>query len=493
MAWLGGAVGAFAFAPFSLTILLVPAFGILVRLIDAAAGVKSAFRLGWWFAFGHFTLGLWWISKALLVDIDQFWWMVPFAIFALPAALALFPAIAIAVAKRMVPHGFPLAMALVLAWCVAEIGRGTLFTGFPWNLAGQSWGAYPVMAQTVSVYGIYGLSLVTVLAATLIGLGRLRPVAAGAALVAGLAVFGVLRLPADPIPLTETQIRLVQPNVPQTDKWKAELRAAHIQNLVDLTLLPPQQEGRPPEIVIWPETALPLILEAGTPTFRLLERLSRDRSLVTGAIRIDRAGGVRIFNSLFLFEGGALAEAYDKSHLVPFGEYVPFSEYLSFMRVAARVNFTPGVGLRTLEMVAGPAFSPLICYEIIFPGKVVQAGGTGIARPAWLVNLTNDAWYGVSNGPYQHRIISRIRAIEEGLPVARVANTGISELTDPYGRKVESLELNSRGIIDLRLPMPLDRTLFRELGGYILTLLFLTFSLFIISLQRVLCSSKHIL
>jgi len=472
---LAGAVSALGFAPFSLTFVFVPAFAVLIRLVDRAETAGCAFRLAWWFAFGQFVFGLWWIANALLVDAAQFWWMVPITVLALPAALALFPAVAILIAKRLCGSGLRLALGVALAWSLAELARGFLFTGFPWNLVGQSWGAYPLMAQTASLYGIYGLSLATVLAAVLLAVARPRPAAAGAVLLGALFVFGLVRMPAGPVATSDTLVRLVQPNVPQAQKWDRDLLDDHIQTLVDLTLTPPADGNPVPDIVIWPETALPLVLSDGSPAFRLMERLSETRSLVTGAIRLEDDGERRLHNSLFLFEAGRLAAVYDKHHLVPFGEYVPFQDQLSFMRVAARVNFTPGPGPQRLETPNVPAFSPLICYEVIFPGQVVPDAAAG--RPDWLVNLTNDAWYGYSSGPFQHLVISRFRAIEQGMPLVRVANTGISALIDPYGRKIASLDLQTRGIIDESLPTSLNSTIFERVGWALLLAMYCAVSI----------------
>lgn len=479
LAWGGGALSAFSFQPFGLWPLLILGFGILIRLAAAAHGPWRVFWIVWWFAFGQFTLGLWWIANAMLVDFASFWWMVPVAVLGLPALLAVFPAVLSYLAVRVAGVA-PLTLAA--AWFLAELARGHLFTGFPWNVTGQVWASIPLMAQGASYVGVYGLSLLTLLSAVMIASLRPKQVIGGTAIGIAMLAVGLLRLPSEAVPVTETIARLVQPNVPQKLKWQPDLRAQHIRNLIVLSqrLV---EDGEPrPNLVVWPETAIPMALDQGAPVIDIVADLAKDRVLITGAVRVDRSDPVRpkLFNSLMVFEGQALTQTYDKAHLVPFGEYVPFADYLSFLRVAANVNFSPGPGVTTLRPETGPSFSPLICYEIVFPGAVVSPTDN---RPEVLINVTNDAWYGDSPGPYQHFAITRLRAIEEGLPVIRVANTGVSGMIDPFGRVVGKLDLGSEGILDVALPERLPKTVYAGWSGLALWL-FTLLGVAIILVQR---------
>ncbi len=351
-----------------------------------------------------------------------------------------------------------------------------MLTGFPWNLAGNVWAFAPAVLQLAAVTGVWGLTLITVLAAAAPAVlgepaaGAGRRAFVGAMLALPLLAWGggALRLAAAP-PLGSDVVegvglRLVQPSIEQALKWRPAMRQDHVERQMRLSAA----EGLAGiSHVIWAETAVPYLL---TQEPELRARLARvvpeGGLLITGAPRSGAAEGApRLWNSLHALAGdGGIVGTYDKHHLVPFGEYMPLRSLLGLSKLTAgSVDFAPGPGPLVLRLPGLPPVSPLICYEAIFPGRVLPAG----PRPAWLLNLTNDAWFGTSSGPYQHFASARMRAVEEGLPLVRVANTGISAVVDAYGRTLGRLGLNRTGILDAPLPKPAERvTLYARLGDW---------------------------
>lgn len=461
------------------------AFAGLAWLLRSAGSLWKAFALGWAFAFGYHVAGLYWIANAMLVDSARHAWAVPLAAAGLPAILAIFGGFATLAVWSVRPWmvGRPASEALLLAgvWSIAEWLRGTLFTGFPWNLSAYVWTQSEPMMQVAAFVGAYGLSFLTlVLAVAPSALGR--PGLSGRRLVLACLVgtvsiwgFGSWRLASNP---TETVdgvvLRLVQPNIAQRDKWRPEMRRAHLDRYLEMSLqvkADTRSAGLStnvrPTHVIWPETAVPYFLGEDENLTRLIATAAPPGgAIVTGAPRVERAAEPRVYNSLFAItrEGGVVSR-YDKVHLVPFGEYMPLRNWIEIAPIVQSFqDFTPGPGLVSLAVPGLPAISPLICYEIIFPGAVIPADQP---RPAMLLNLTNDAWYGHSSGPYQHFAISRMRAIEEGVALVRAANTGISGVVDPMGRITAKLDLGARGVIDAELPSPLaSPTVFSSVGNW---------------------------
>lgn len=456
LAFLLGAAATLALPPLCLFPLLFLAFPPVVWMLAGAARRRAAFAVGWWFGFGYFAFGLYWIGNALLVFSDKFLWLLPFASAGLPAFLAFFTGAATWGAW----YGrTPLQRALLFAltWMLAEWLRGHVLTGFPWNLIGYAWAGSDAMLQPAAIFGIYGLSLVAVLSACLpAGLaGSRNPrvlFATAVALPIAAWAGGSLRLgmAADTAPGDGIGLRVVQSDIPQREKWAPEFRERNLRLFLDLSLV-----QRPDWVrhVIWPETAATFLPGDNEPLRRVLAAAAPPGGLlITGAPR--RIGGGRgLANAMIALDGaGHIVAAYDKHHLVPFGEYVPLADYLPIEKITpGRSGFTPGPGPQTLQLPGLPPFSPLICYEIIFPGAVVADG----MRPDWLLNVTNDAWYGVSAGPHQHLAQSRVRAVEEGLPLVRASYTGISAVIDPYGRVLAKRGLNEAGVIDFRLPRAL--------------------------------------
>lgn len=462
VAFLSGAVATLALPPAYVLPALYLAFPVLVWLLGGVSRRRSAFALGWWFAFGYFAAGLYWIGNAMLVHASRHAWLLPFASLGLPAFLAMFGGFA-ALAGRGARSHLARGLRVALAWSALEWLRGHVLTGFPWNLVGHAWAGPDSLAQSASALGVYGVSLLAVLSACLPAAladpGRRRAAAALAAAGALLVVpwlGGAWRLAGAPAAGTDMQpgvgLRIVQAGIPQSEKWRRDLRTRNLGRHLELSV-----RDRPDWVthVIWPENAATFFVEEDPKLRGLIARIvPPGGALLTGAPRRVR-NPLRIWNSVFAVDAaGAVVGRYDKSHLVPFGEYVPFRAWLPMDKVAyGAIDYSPGLGPRTLHLPGLPPVSPLICYEAIFPGAVVDRRD----RPQWLLNLTNDAWYGYTAGPHQHLTMARMRAIEEGLPLVRATSTGISAVIDSYGRILSRMELTGKGALDSRLPRPAAR------------------------------------
>ena len=455
-----GAVAAAALPPVHAIPLLLISVPGLLALLDAAPGPWTAARRGWWFGVGHHICGLYWITEAILFEADRFWWLVPLAVPATAAGLAIFIAVACAVARFATP-GWPRVLALAGAWLLTDMARQFVLTGFPWNPWGSVW-AVPgvfgdVFIQPASLVGVHGLTLATLVLAGLPTLGWGWRIGGGAVL-AGWAVFGLVRL-NDPLPpAPQITVVLVQGNVAQGQKWNQELAVRIFQHYLALSAQGRVQAGAGQVVVIWPETAFPGLLLSDEPARQAIEEAVKGAQSLVGGVRFDEQTRPR--NSLFALEdGGAVAGIYDKWHLVPFGEYIPSWLPLPLM-VMPGGGFGSGPGPRTLHVRGLPAFGALICYEAIFSGEIVDRHD----RPAWLVNVTNDAWFGNSSGPRQHLAAARMRAVEEGVPLVRAANTGISAAFDPHGHELARLGMQEAGTIPVALPAALPETVFGRFG-----------------------------
>ena len=497
LALTAGVFATLALPPFHAVPVLVISFTVLAWLSLGVGGgpadgrtknIIAAFAVGWWFGAGFFAAGLYWLSNALLVDAARFGWMIPFAIGGMAAGLGLFPACACALARLGAGASGQDAVAvarvlwLAVAWVVLEWLRGVALTGFPWNLIGTVWTFSDAMIQPAAWTGVHGLSLATVALATLpAALGwrdahdrRTGIVAAGIFLVGLSAWFGAgwARLaalgPEAASDVVGAQLRLVQPAIPQNLKWSSSARAGHVAKQVEMSTS--ASAASPPTHIIWAETAVPFYLERDAPLRAFIAAAVPDGgALIAGAPRASEpgAGPVRVWNSLHVLDAsGAIAASYDKAHLVPFGEYVPMRAWIPgwITKIThGEVDFSSGPGPVALPIPGLPPASPLICYEVIFEGRVVPREGP---RPGWLLNLTNDAWYGLSPGPYQHFAAARLRAVEEGLPLVRVANNGISAIVDSLGRVRAALALGREGVVDGPLPVALSPTPFSFFGTW---------------------------
>ena len=481
LALLAGALAAAAFAPIHAVPLAPLGLALLVLLLRAA-GPRTAFALGWCFGFGHFLAGLYWVGLAFLVEPDRFAWLIPFAVSGLPAVLAVFPGLVALLAVAAVPRpGFARALAFASAWTLCEWLRAHLLTGFPWNLLGYVWTPVDTVLQAAAFFGIYGLSFLTAFAGAALAAAfeprhsLERRLALGLMLPLGLfALIGIAggpRLREPPaIDLGRPWLTVVQPNIAQTDKWRRELFEAHFAQLLRLSLPERGLSGQGVRLIVWPETATPHYLANDSQRRGLLARLLRPGDLLlAGTVRHGEARGpdTAFWNSLVAIDANAeIVGMYDKHHLVPFGEYLPWRpllEPLGLSKVTAgRVDFRFGPGPATLALPGLPPVQPLVCYEAIFPHEV-----GGELKPGWLLTVTNDAWFGISSGPYQHFEMARGRAVEQGLPLVRAANTGISGVIGPHGEVLARLALNTAGRLDAILPAPLPaRTLYSRLGDW---------------------------
>jgi len=481
LAFVLGFAAVFAMPPLYQIYLLIPAFSGLLWLVAGASSRWRAFVVGWWFGAGFFTAGLYWVSFALLVDAAKFAWLVPFAVFGFAFGLGLFGAVA-AWCVRAVPSGLAgRALLLAAMWVFLEWVRAWLFTGFPWNPLGSVWAFSDTFMQGASVVGVFGMSLLAALLATLPGALTATPpetkrlgliLNAGVlVVVAGAWLGGQQRLAAaTDTTVPDVRLRLVQPNIPQAQKWRPELREGHMMNQVTLAVAPPIAGDPKPTHVIWAETSAPFFIGTHKPWLRLVGASTPSGGLtLLGAPRVV-AGALadgatlNVANSLLAIDDvGQVTATYDKFHLVPFGEYVPLQDWLPLERITQGLgSFVAGPGPTTLDLKGLPPVSPLICYEIIFPGQVTDQQN----RAQWILNLTNDGWYGRTAGPHQHFVSARLRAVEEGLPVVRVAGTGISGIIDAYGRVMQRLELDEKSFIDGDLPLPSQNlTVFAQFGN----------------------------
>ncbi|WP_369413611.1 apolipoprotein N-acyltransferase [Caldovatus aquaticus] len=466
-----GLLAALALPPVHAVPALLVSVPGLLALVGTAPSARRAALLGLFWGWGHFAGGLYWITHAILTEVERFWWLVPIAVPALSFPLGLFVALPAALAWRAAP-GWPRLLVFAGAFILAEMLRGVVLTGFPWNLIGTVWAFAAVPIQGAAWVGVHGLGLATLLLAGLPAAGAgWRPLAGGAAAAAALfGLLGAARLAFVTPPADQPwRVVLVQGNIAQDLKWRPETRLPIFRRYLDLTesaiarLLPDLAPGER-IAVIWPETASPFRLAEDAEARRLIAaRLPPDAVLLAGTLRVEWAPDgrpLRVFNSLLAVDAeGRVTGGYDKAHLVPFGEYMPLRGLLPVRLAPTAMDISPGPGLVAIAPSGLPPLGALICYEVIFPGAVTPA-----PRPAWLVNVTNDAWFGFSAGPYQHLAAARLRAVEEGLPVARAAQTGISALFDPYGRPRTWLGLGETGAITARLPAPRAETVFARLG-----------------------------
>lgn len=505
LALLAGAGTAFAHPPFGVLIGLL-GYPLLMILSERSDTVRGAFWMGWLAGFAYFFVGCWWVAEAFFVNPEQAW-MAPFAASLLPAGLGLFWGAATALYRRWAPLGAVRVLLFAALFCAAEWLRGHVLTGFPWNPAGATWRAGGGMSQFASVVGVYGLSLVTVAAtaalAPLIGPGarRSRLISAGLGALALIAVgtFGAVRLAQSDLQFTDTVVRLVQADVKQETKWSPDAYRSIVDRYVALT---GQAAARTPDVVVWPEGALPASANdvfASADAQAIAGALRPGQTLLMGLARGEAdpmaPEGGRYYNSLFALadEGRAglrVAAVYDKHRLVPFGEYLPLGSIMT------------GIGLRSLvhmpsDFSAGPTPAPisfpnappaqvLICYESLYPGFTPGAAG----RPEWIVNASNDAWFGATSGPRQHLNLASYRAIETGLPIARATPTGISAMIDPWGRIVdgERLDPGVMGVIDAPLPRPTGITPYGRFGDWPFFLAALT--AFLLSLWPLILRSR---
>ncbi|MBV9260003.1 MAG: apolipoprotein N-acyltransferase [Pseudolabrys sp.] len=477
-------------APINAWPVLFLTFPIFVWLIDGSAtgrfgGAGSAAVAGWCFGFGYFVAGLYWIGYAFLVDAKTFGWLLPFAVAGLPAYLAIFTALGAGIARLIWLRGPHRILALAVALTAAEWLRGHALSGFPWNTFGYAITQPLALAQGAALIGVWGLTFIAiavfatpaVLADEAIDTPRpWRAPVLGLMVLAAIGGYGGTRLASRHTEfLPQVKLRIMQPNLQQDEKFNYSAKASVINRYLKLSdrSTGPQSTGISDVThLIWPESAFPFFLTREPDALgQIADLLPEGTVLVTGAIRAGEPepnGRVeRAYNSAYVIDhSGAILSIYDKVHLVPFGEYLPFETFFNRLGLLSltkqRGGFLAGDRRRAMEVPRAPKALPLICYEVIFPEDVVPPD----ARPGWLINLTNDGWFGISSGPYQHFQQARVQAIAQGLPLVRAANTGISAVVDPFGRIVRSLPLGVEGLLDAPLPRAIAPTIYARIGDW---------------------------
>lgn len=500
-----GAAAALAHPPFGILPGLL-GYGVIMLLVDGASEtrpLRSAFLRGWLAGVAYFAIGTWWVAEAFLVDIAAHGWMAPFAVTFMAGGIALFWGLAALLYRAARVTGAWRVIVFAAAFGVAEWIRGHVLTGFPWNLPGESWKAGSLVSQTASLVGAYGLTVLTVGMAAAPALlikarGRESLIAVGAAAAVLLAMtgYGYLRpgytlwapraAPRPPLPPV---VRIVQPDVPQEAKYDPQSFSRILGKYLSLTRQP-SSDGQAPDIVIWPEGAVPALAEdylaEGTWTrAAIIDALSPDQVLIVGAARYEGSPETpSYFNSLLVLrrDGDDLVQLgrYDKHRLVPFGEFLPLDSLLSPLGIKNLVQigdgFTPGARPAPLAIPGLPVIQPLICYESLYPGFTREGASRSGKSPDLIVNVSNDAWFGATSGPLQHLNLASYRAIEEGVPMARATPTGVSAMVDAYGRVIPSSRINQRveAVVDVALPPKVVETPYRRLGD-------LAFSIFIIA------------
>ncbi len=471
---LAGGVSALALPPLGLVPILLLTVPLLLRRIDAAGSAAAALWRGFVFGFGFYAAGLYWITDAILTRLDSFWWAVPLATPLCAVPLAILVALPCA-GCRLAPPGWRRATLLAGLWTLSDLAREFAFTGFPWNPLGSVWEwqdrAGDVMIQPAAWIGVHGLTLATQLVAAAPALGR-RCIAAALLLLALWAGAGTARLAwLRPVATPNPTVVLVQGNIPELEKIDRGFALRSFRTYLRLTeegvrearAMPPggsagaSAGGSAGLAVAWPESAFPGLLDEDEQARQIIMRAAAgaDAALI-GSVRFGADGRPR--NSLLaLLPDGTVAATYDKAHLVPFGEYQPA---LLPVQIVPGGGFAAGLGPRTLHLPGLAPVDPLICYEIIFPGQVVDRRDP----PSWILNVTNDAWYGDSAGPRQHLAAARMRAVETGIPVARAANTGISAAYDGFGHERGRLGWGKSGRLIVALPPRLAPTLLDRFG-----------------------------
>jgi apolipoprotein N-acyltransferase len=495
-----GAVGALAMPPFGVLPALAVAMSVAVWLLDGTAPggarlsiatLRAAAAVGWWFGFGYFVASLWWLGAAFLVEPDEFAWALPLGVIGLPAGLALFPALGFALARVAWSHGPGRILALSVGLGASEWLRGHVLTGFPWNSYGMALAQNLVLMQTGALVGLYGLTLLAVALAaapaTLLTGATLRervaPSLVALAVLALMTGCGALRL-AEPEParVAGVRLRIMQPNLPQDAKFRPENKAEIMQRYLTVSdrATSPEHSGvADVSHLIWPESAFPFVLARDQSALaQIADLLPKGASLITGAVRMAEAlpgeSGPQFFNAIQVVgDDGVIRDSSDKVHLVPFGEYLPLARALNALGLRQFVHvpggFEAGTRAKLIAAPGLPPVAPLVCYEAIFPGEVVPPG----ERPGLMLNVTNDAWFGDTPGPWQHFAQARLRAVEEGLPLVRAANSGVSAVVDPYGRVLAQLGVGIEGVLDSALPAAIAPPPFARFGHWTAGLLFI--------------------
>jgi apolipoprotein N-acyltransferase len=495
IAFASGALCSLAFAPFYLVIFAIISIAIFYFLIDKSNNKKLAFYYGFFYGFGYFLAGNYWIAISLLVDADEFAWLIPFCLTLIPGVLALYFAFLafcfeVIIKKFHFRENHYKITIFAVLWVIFEFLRSYLFTGFPWNLLGYSALFNEAFAQSANIFGVLGLSFLMVLIALLPLLffknNHKKPDKIFAAIIVVLAllnlIYGKNYISDEKLTINhEHKLRIVQANIKQEMKWAEHEKYRNFLKAISLTNSRNLDDIK---TVIWAETSTPYAIEKNSAVVEKLKlAIPKNGSLITGALRFEH-DSYRItsaWNSVFTLSENGIDNFYDKHHLVPFGEYVPLEEYLPFIQKITNgsIGFSKGSGPKTLE-ANGLKYSPLVCYEVIFFDKIIDKNDF----PELLVNVTNDAWFGLSSGPFQHFDMARMRAIEYGISLVRSANTGISAFVDPFGRVIAKIGLNEEGIIDVDLITKNEKTIYATKGSWPLIWLLLAIIAIIFAMKK---------
>lgn len=507
LTFFAGALATLALPPFNFPAVGFVSFPLLVWLIDGAAvdparslprRLLPVFATGWLFGFGYFVAGLWWLGAAMLVDAAEFAVFIPLAVLGLPAILSIYYGLAAVLARLLWSDSAWRIFALAAAFGLVEYLRGFLFTGFPWNEIGVMAAPVPLLMQTAGLVGVHGLTLLAIVVfsapAVLIDRrGRAATLAVAAALLVFHLGFGAWQLGTHPTAFVEgVNVRVVQPNIDQSLKWEDSQAETIFDRHIRLTETRAEPDAitgaaaRPAPgtaaaapsgvaatrtLVIWPESAFPFLLtERPDAIARIADTLLPGETLIAGAARLEGNGDIssRVYNSVYVIDdNGEIIDARDKVHLVPFGEYLPFQTFFEGLGVSQLADMPGGFSAGTVRsrvpLEGAPSFLPLVCYEIIFPGEI--DAGSPDSRPGFLVNDTNDAWYGATPGPYQHLRLAELTSVALGLPLVRSANTGISVVNDAYGRQIGGLALGATGTVEVALPQAAAPTPYARFGN----------------------------
>ena len=476
LAFVLGSAAVLSLPPFSIFLLLPVSFGGVILLLRGT-GLRISLITGWSFGFGFFLIGISWIAESFFIDAERFGWMAIPAVVGLSAFLAMFAAFPCGIYSQFKTFGVSASFVFALSWTGFEWLRGHLFTGFPWNLIGYVWADYAAPRQAAALIGSYGLSFLTMMLALLpatLVFARTCHERRIATLLFFFSSFilwsgGWLRLNLQTEAASAFTVRIVQGNISQSDKWSPALKDDIFNRYLFLSASPGSYD-----ILVWPEAAFPGHLDQSPEALNRIGALLPPRSyLLTGTPQRVNVGSALEYRNAILAIGdeGAVTGFYSKHHLVPFGEYVPWRRWLPIERLVPNVaDFSPGFGPSTLSLGPSlPSAGMTICYEAIFPGEIIDRQN----RPAWIFNATNDAWFGQSLGPWQHFASARMRAVEEGLPMVRAANTGISAVIGPHGNLHARIALGVTGIADVALPLPLSPPPYALYGDLMLLPIFL--------------------
>lgn len=493
ISFISGIICGLAFAP----VYFFPgvfALSILAQQITRASTPKQSAKFGYIFGLGFFISSLYWIAFGVSVYIEQFWWAIPFALFGLPAFLALFVSAQSSLVWRMRENKF-FHIIFCLSWLFMEWVISWAFTGLPWAMIGYAFSISTTLAQSASIFGIWGLSFISVYIGSIFYNKKqlASRIITSLLILLAMTIFGYQRLQATPTIFTDVKIRIVQPSIPQTAKWDIEEFWSNLGKHISLS----QKEGRP-DIIIWSEAALTAPYYYSSIKNALLTSFTKDNQiLIFGGVNDNRkqGDGFELYSSMIaLTSDGELLFDYHKSHLVPFGEYMPFSKYLPLKKLTPGIiDYQHGVRATRHLPLLKLTLQPMICYESVFADEVKISNKEADV----IINVTNDAWYGNSSGPYQHFEISRMRAIENGLPMLRAANNGISAIIDPLGRVIQSLELNKVNVIDGYLPkkLPFITKFLKtgKIGIFVGILCVLILQSIVASILKIYCFNKKLL